>query len=199
MTAADQTFRGVSLDEALDTACRELDVRLGELSYEIVTESADEVVIDARVDSQAVVGLFLSEVFRAGELDLSVQLDAPSGVLEGELSGDDAWILTKGNGRGLDALQYLCNRVLRRKSQDREPIHLDVGGYKERRSDQLQDEAEKAADEAVRTRRPVTLGPLTPAARREIHLALADDPGVETVSDGNGFLKKVVVRPLRRG
>ena len=41
-------------------------------------------------------------------------------------------------------------------------------------------------------------GLMTPAARREIHLALADDPGVETESDGEGFLKRVVVRPRRR-
>ena len=37
-----------------------------------------------------------------------------------------------------------------------------------------------AADEAVRTGREVVIGPLTPAARREVHLALADDPAVET-------------------
>ena len=42
------------------------------------------------------------------------------------------------------------------------------------------------------------MGLMTPAARREIHLALADDPGVETESDGDGFLKRVVVRPRRR-
>ena len=37
-----------------------------------------------------------------------------------------------------------------------------------------------------------------PAARREIYLALADDPGVETDSDGEGFLKRIVIRPRRR-
>ena len=62
----------------------------------------------------------------------------------------------------------------------------------------LQEQAEAAADEALRSGTPVTLGPLTPAARREIHLALADDPGVETESDGDGFLKRIVIRPRRR-
>ncbi len=55
-----------------------------------------------------------------------------------------------------------------------------------------------AADEAVRSGRPVRMMPLTPAARREIHMALADNPRVETESDGEGFIKKVVVRPTRR-
>jgi spoIIIJ-associated protein len=75
---------------------------------------------------------------------------------------------------------------------------LDIGDFKERRSLQLQDKAEDAADEALRTRSPVVMGLMTPAARREIHLALADDPGVETESDGEGFLKRVVVHPRRR-
>jgi spoIIIJ-associated protein len=106
--------------------------------------------------------------------------------------------LTATGGRGLDALQYLCNRVLNRRLSDHRPVHLDCDGFKARRAHKLQERAEAAADEALRRGAPVTLGPLTPAARREIHLALADDPGVETESDGEGFLKRIVIRPRRR-
>jgi spoIIIJ-associated protein len=78
------------------------------------------------------------------------------------------------------------------------PVHLDTDGFKARRAEKLRDRAENAADQVVRKNAPVVLGPLTPAARREIHLALADDPDVETESDGDGFLKRLVVRPRRR-
>ena len=104
----------------------------------------------------------------------------------------------RGLGRGLDALQYLCNRVLTGRLRDHMPIHLDGDGYKDRRARRLRQEAREAAAEARRSGREVTTGPLTPAARREIHLALADDPAVETESDGDGFVKRVVVRPRRR-
>lgn len=194
---SDQHFSGATLDAALDEACRSLSSRVGELSYELVEEGSGQVTVAARKDPQAVAGLFLSEVFRAGDLNLGVELREDAGVLEGELRGEDVWILTRGKGRGLDALQYLCNRVLRRKMDERSPIHLDAEGFKQRRAEELQDAAEDAADEALRRLGPVVLGPLTPAARREIHLALADDPSVETSSDGNGFLKRVVVRPRR--
>ena len=101
-------------------------------------------------------------------------------------------------GRGMDALQYLCNRVLNGRMREHPPVHLDAEGFKERRALMLQEKADEAADEALRTGGAVTLGPYTPAVRREIHLALADDPGVFTESDGDGFLKRVVVRPRRR-
>jgi spoIIIJ-associated protein len=193
------TFRGATLDEALSNACTELRARVGELHYEVQTSQDDDgVVISAEVDPVAVLGLFLSETFRAGELDLKAQLTAGDEALEGELGGCDVRILTGSGGRGLDALQYLCNRILSRRLSRHPPVHLDNDGYKARRAIQLQERAESAADEALRRRSQVVLGPLTPAARREIHLALADDPAVETESDGEGFLKRVVIRPRRR-
>lgn len=190
-------YVGGNLDEALSMACEGLRARIEEIQYDVVEEGGGAIEIEAKVDPIAVLGLFLSDAFRAGEFDLSVRLDQGSDALEGELSGTDFRILTGGKGRGLDALQYLCNRVLNHRLREHQPVHLDGEGFKDRRAERLQDEAEDAADEAVRRQRPVTLGPLTPAARREIHLALADDPGVETWSDGEGFLKRVVVRPRR--
>jgi spoIIIJ-associated protein len=192
-------FRGATLDEALTVACAELRARLGELHYEVVEEGAGNgVEIEAEVDPVAVLGLFLSESFRAGELEVSARLEVGEESLAGELTGGDLRLLTGSGGRGLDALQYLCNRVLTRRFAHHLPVHLDTQGFKERRAQQLRERAEAAADEALRKRSPVVLGPLTPAARREVHLALADDPAVETVSDGEGFLKRVVIRPVRR-
>jgi spoIIIJ-associated protein len=191
-------FRGETLDAALSAACTELRARIGELYYDVVDNAADGVVVEAEVDPVAVLGLFLSETFTAGGLELTARLDLTEDALEGEVAGADSGLLTAAGGKGLDALQYLCNRVLNRRLRRHLPIHLDIEGFKERRARQLQDTAEDAADEALRTRSPVVLGLMTPAARREIHLALADDPGVETESDGEGFLKRVVVRPRRR-
>ncbi len=191
-------FRGDTLDAALSEACAKLRVRLGELTYDVRSSEEGGFVVAAEVDPVAVLGLFLSEAFAAGDLDLTARLELTDDALEGEIEGADSGLLTSSGGNGLDALQYLCSRVLNRRLERQLPIHLDVDGFKNERALRLQDTAEAAADEALRTRAPVTLGLMTPASRREIHLALADDPGVETESDGEGFLKRVVVRPRRR-
>ena len=194
-----KAFQGATLDEALSAACKQLRARLEELHYEVIGASeSGNVEIEAAVDPVAVLGLFLSETFEAGGLDVTSRLAEGEDALEGELGGSDLRLLTASGGRGLDALQYICNRVLNRRLMNHRPVHLDSDGFKQRRAHKLQERAESAADEALRRGAPVTLGPLTPAARREIHLALADDPGVETESDGEGFLKRVVIRPLRR-
>jgi spoIIIJ-associated protein len=193
-----KSFHGTSLDEALSAACGGLGSRLEELHYDVVSGEGNEVVVEASVDPVAVLGLFLAESFRAGELEITAHIVDHEEALEGELEGTDVHFLTASGGRGLDALQYLCNRVLNRRLSEHLPVHLDSDGFKDRRAHKLQERAEAAADEALRRGAPVTLGPLTPAARREIHLALADDPGVETESEGEGFLKRIVIRPRRR-
>jgi len=191
-------FRGETLDTALSEACSALRARIGELRYDVDEENENGVVVKAEVDPVAVLGLFLSETFSAGGFEVTARLEETDEALEGELFGDDCDILTAAGGKGLDSLQYLCNRVLNRRLERHFPVHLDSDGFKDRRSLRLQDKAEAAADEAIRTHNPVVMSLMTPAARREIHLALADDPGVETESDGEGFLKRVVVRPHRR-
>ncbi len=194
-------FSGSTLDGALSGACVELGARVGELHYEIVEEDnggPENVVVEAVIDPLAVLGLFLAETMGAGALDVKARIADQGEVLSGELSGSDVRVLTAGGGKGLDALQYLCNRVLNRRLADHAPLHLDSDGFKDRRAARLRDKALEAADEVRRDRRSVMLGPLTPAARREVHLALVDEPGVETESHGRGFLKRVVVRSSRR-
>jgi hypothetical protein len=107
-----KSFQGGSLDEALSAACSGLNSRLEELHYDVVTGEGAAVVVEAEVDPVAVLGLFLSESFRAGDLEITAHLADREEALEGELQGGDLHLLTASGGRGLDALQYLCNRVL---------------------------------------------------------------------------------------
>ena len=105
-------FRGETLDAALSEACSALRARIGELRYDVDEAEDNGVIVTAEIDPVAVLGLFLSETFRAGEMDVVVRLNETEEALEGELSGTDCGILTAAGGKGLDSLQYLCNRVL---------------------------------------------------------------------------------------
>jgi spoIIIJ-associated protein len=59
-------------------------------------------------------------------------------------------------------------------------------------------QAEFAAKEVKRTGSPFRLDPMGSAERRIVHQALAQDPDVETVSEGEGPWRKVVVRPREK-
>ncbi|HHQ47918.1 MAG TPA: hypothetical protein ENK19_03440 [Acidobacteria bacterium] len=198
MRVASGRFTGSNLDEALTAACNGLGARLGEIHYEIIDETAEEVSVEAVLDPAAILGLFLSEAFAAGELDLRAHLQETEEAIVVDIEGPDTTLLRTRGGEALDGLQYLANRILDGRLPEHLPVHMDIGAFKAQRADELHRKAEEAARAATRTGRPQTLAPMTPAARREIHLALADDERVETESEGRGFIKRVVVRPRRR-
>jgi spoIIIJ-associated protein len=112
-----------------------------------------------------------------------------------ELIGDDVEPLLTSGGEGLSGLEVLVGRIASRELGRPVYPRLDAEGFRAHQRESLEELALRSAEEAKRTRRPQLLPPLSPAERRLIHLALAEDPEVETHSEGEGFLKRVAVRP----
>jgi len=86
------------------------------------------------------------------------------------------------DGNVLHQIQFLLNLMLMKKLKSRMNVVVDVGGYRERRRKKLIDEAREAARKAKRRGKPVILEPMHAADRRIVHLALKDDPVIETAS-----------------
>ncbi|MCA1582184.1 MAG: hypothetical protein LC796_12505 [Acidobacteria bacterium] len=112
-----------------------------------------------------------------------------------ELIGDDTEPLLANRGEGLNGLEVLTGRIASRRLGRPVYPRLDAEGFRAHQRESLEELALRSANEAKRTRSPQLLPPLSPGERRLIHLALAADPEVETESEGDGFLKRVAVRP----
>jgi spoIIIJ-associated protein len=150
-------------------------------------------------------GAMDEEAFAAVEATLSELLSAAGFLVEVrrrpakemlfELIGDDVEPLLASGGEGLSGLEVLTGRIASR--QLGRPVYprLDAEGFRAHQRESLEELALRSAEEAKRTQRPQLLPPLSPAERRLIHLALAEDPEVETRSEGEGFLKRVAVKP----
>ena len=150
-------------------------------------------------------GAMDDEAFASVEASLTELLSAagffveirrrPGNEMLFELIGDDVEPLLASSGEGLSGLEVLVGRIASR--QLGRPVYprLDAEGFRKHQRESLEELALRSADEVKRTRRPQLLPPLSPAERRLIHLALAEDPEVETISEGEGFLKRVAVRP----
>ncbi len=111
------------------------------------------------------------------------------------LTGSNSVVLTGGEGRVLDALEHLLPRLVRSLVGESEPCRVDCDGYREQRIAELSQLAEATAKRVFQTSRMELLEPMTPAERRLVHLALADEPTVRTESEGRGFLKRVRIEP----
>ena len=112
-----------------------------------------------------------------------------------DIDGDDAGLLIGRRGETLRSLQFLTTFIASRIMDERVSIFVDVAGYQERRYQSLTALAEKVARRVASSGRPITLEPMPPNERRIVHLALADNPDVETGSTGSGDGRRVVVEP----
>ena len=120
-----------------------------------------------------------------------------AGMMEAvlDVDGEDLGILIGRRGSTLAALQYLLNLIVSKKAQRRVAFGVDVDGYRRRREETLVSLARRMAARARSTGRSVTLEAMPPNERRIVHLALADDPAVMTVSMGEGEDRKVAITP----
>jgi spoIIIJ-associated protein len=140
----------------------------------------------------------LERILSALGVDVPVEVRGPAeDGLTLELIGRDTGIVIGRHGQTLDAIEYLLNRIVAQRGGASIRIAVDVEGYRERRRESLEQTARRLAAQAKKTGRPESLSPMSPRDRRIVHLALGDDAGVTTRSEGEGSYRRVVIIPSR--
>jgi spoIIIJ-associated protein len=129
-------------------------------------------------------------------------VDMESSVHEGaeryeiELWGPDQEVLLRDNGRPLLSLQHLLVRVVRGLTGESIYCRVDCDQFHEIREERLRDLAQRVASDVAHEGRSRLLESMAPDERRIVHLTLADDPDVDTESQGNGYYKRVKIFPV---
>jgi spoIIIJ-associated protein len=141
---------------------------------------------------------FLDGLLDRMDLDAEIVSVTEDERIEIELEGIDAGRVIGKKGQTLDSLQFLVNKVVNRFPDGRKHVVLDVEGYKDRRDESLVSMAQRLADKASRTGKVISINPMPARERRVIHLALAENPGVSTRSDGEGTERRVRIVPNSR-
>jgi spoIIIJ-associated protein len=168
---------------------------------------AQELILDGKLDRQAAAEAlrhFLENIVRVSGLELKVNVRPVSA--EGEGSGSDAEVLADLDGKDkeillergaevLKAFEHLAFRALRLEPAYHEKIHIDCGGYRALRFEELRMTARVAAERVQTSRQPFRLNPMSSRERRIVHLALKGMTGVRTESVGVGEERQVVIHP----
>ena len=134
--------------------------------------------------------------FNVGEVTID-EYEGDEGELILDITGDDLAVLIGRHGKTLEALQFLISAITVRKIGYRFPVIIDVESYKNRQRQKLEALARSSAKKAVSQGHSVKMRPMTPYERRIIHVALRDDPRVDTASEGEGPARHVVVVPVK--
>jgi len=136
----------------------------------------------------------------ASYMDMDVQVEtgqSDDGILA-EVKTDKANIFIGKKGQTINALELLLNIIVNRDREDRIRVCLDVEGYRARRENFLIQLANNVSEEVITNNRTKDLPPMPAKERRIIHLALKDNPRVQTHSEGEGRYRKVVISPAKK-
>jgi spoIIIJ-associated protein len=137
----------------------------------------------------------LDEITAGLGLDVEVEVEESDGLLRGSIKGEDVGLFIGRRGQTIDAVQHLAQRIVFPEGPSAVRVEIDADGYRERRAKLLRDDADDAAEEALRDGHAVELEPMPPSERRIVHEHLRERGGVETHSEGEEPKRFLVVSP----
>jgi spoIIIJ-associated protein len=153
----------------------------------------DRALADEPVDRvRAVLERIVDELDVDGRVEVSEEEDE----IIGRVDGEDLGLLIGRRGQTIDAVQLLCYRAAFQGRPDRKRVTVDAAGYRERRRDAVERQADRAAERALKSGNEIELEPMTPSERRVVHQHLKERAGIETFSEGDEPERCVVVAPL---
>jgi len=131
--------------------------------------------------------------------EISLEEDRENQAIKVKIKTDNPGALIGFHGKTLSAFQLLLGLMVYRRLGEWQRIIVDVNNYRAEQTERLKKIALNAAQRVKFSGQPVILSPMTPFERRIIHLTLNDFAGVETVSQGEGDQRHIVVRPAKTG
>jgi spoIIIJ-associated protein len=129
--------------------------------------------------------------------DATISIEERSNRIFFNVKGGNSAILIGKRGQTLEAIQYILEKIVNKKRQERIRIQVDVEGYLEKRRVSLEGLATRLAEKVKRTGKPATIGQMNSHDRRIVHIALKNDSQVRTQSMGEGVLRKLVIFPKK--
>ena len=165
---------------------------------------------DGKVDREAIAAelrRFLDLVLARMHLEVAYEVHSPQAPADGAIEnpevevvfrGQDQELLLEHGAELLQALEYLALRWLKLDPSLYDRVRFDCGDYRALRIAELKLSAQVAADRVRETRQAFRFNPMPSRERRIIHLALKDQPGVRTASEGVGDQRLLVVYPAEK-
>ena len=198
---------GATIEEAHEKACKMLGVDTTEAEFEIL-ELPEKKKLGLFGGKPAKVRVFIREtpadvaanylrsiLSGMGLENIQVEIREEEAGAELVLTGEDIGFIIGHRGETLDALQYLASLVANHVDESYYRITLDVGNYREKRKETLENLGKKMAARAVKTGRNAALEPMNPYERRIIHTAVQSVEGAKSWSEGEDLARHVVIGP----
>lgn len=195
-------FCSTSLKEALSLAAAEFKVHEEKLKYEIITEktkyfghSRREIYIKAwptdGAEEDRLTG-FIKELLKLMDMNLEFNISNGKGFLTVDFNGEDYKLMLYQNGKLLNAVQYLLNRLY--SDIIGKKIYCECERFRKNREHELTNLAHRYARTVRKNGKPISLKELNPFERRIIHMTINRYSDLESKSKGDSFQKVITIR-----
>lgn len=196
-----------TVEEAINEALLELGAREDQVEVKIIEEPSKglfgllrvkDAVVQVTVvyDEVEIAKDFLSTVLDSMKIEAKSEITKDGDVLKIEIYNvdpSDMGILIGKRGNTLDSLQYLLSLAINKGKGEYLKVLLDAEGYRKKREETLIRLANKMAEKAKYSKRPIKLEPMNPYERRIIHFSLQNTAGISTYSEGDEPYRRVVI------
>lgn len=127
------------------------------------------------------------------ETGINYSVEFKDGNVEVDINGDNTGYLIGYRGETLNSLQVILNNIASKNVDEKVKVLLNINGYREKREKDLEILASKIAGTVIKTKKSITLEPMSAYERKIIHTKLQSNDRVKTYSVGEDPHRKVVV------
>jgi spoIIIJ-associated protein len=199
-------FTAKSVEEAIESALKELEVASEEMSYNIIQDSnkgfifgfgSKPAIIEASTNEKYVINRvesFIKEIMKEMNVDVSLSVKIFGKTIVIFLEGDGLGKVIGKHGRTLGALQHLIMIYVNRMTDTKIDVKLDIGEYRKNRRKKIEEIADSAAKKVINSLETVELAPMFSFERKTVHEYIRKTyPDLKTISVGYEPYRKIVV------
>ena len=153
-------------------------------------EMSEEAINKAKQNLGDFLNVFLKQI---SDDELTYNIEDDKYYIYVNIEGEKTNSLIGYRGENLNALQTLLGAISNKNIEEKTRVILDISGYRAKRKKVLEELAEKVSKTVIKTRKKVTLEPMSAYERKIIHSKLQNHPKVTTESVGEEPNRKIVV------
>lgn len=197
-------FVGKTEEEAVTLALEVLKLRRDQVEMKVENKSGflgfgkKEVTVKVSYEDDLAFGnrclMLMKNLLEKMDIEAKIYLleeDDEKVVIEIE-SPDSAIIIGK-QGKTLEAIQTIVNVIMNKNYATWTKVVIDTCNYRMRRERNLKKIALDVAKQVKNSKKAVLLEPMNPFERRIIHMTLKDVEEIDTISEGEGIIKRIKV------
>ncbi|OQA92137.1 MAG: hypothetical protein BWY26_00458 [Elusimicrobia bacterium ADurb.Bin231] len=135
----------------------------------------------------------VSGILKRMDFKADVSTKYEGNCYEVKISSDDSALLIGRGGQTLGSLEFITRLILNKRGFRSARVVVNINDYLEQKREKLIEQAKQLAEKVKLSGEQVFMD-LPAGERRIVHLVLKDEQGIETISEGEGRHRKLIIR-----